>query len=146
MRVTLYTDHALRVLIYLGTYPDHLRSIAEIARAYDISQNNLMKVVSDLSSAGYIVTVRGRFGGIKLARPPRDISLGAVVRHTEGIVDLVDCDSCKVAKVCRLPRIFREALKAFTEVLDTYSLQDIIIRPTDFKALFPDTDGSLRSA
>ncbi len=75
MRLTRYTDYAMRVLLYLGAREDRLCSIAEIAQAYDISQNHLMKVVSDLVNAGYLVSVRGRFGGVRLARPPAEPGL-----------------------------------------------------------------------
>lgn len=76
MRLTRYTDYAMRVLLYLGARQDRLCSIAEIAGAYGISQNHLMKVVSDLAGAGYLVSVRGRSGGVRLARLRRRSTSG----------------------------------------------------------------------
>jgi len=70
MRLTRYTDYAMRVLIYLAARPGQLCSIREIARAYGVSQSHLMKVVNDLVNAGYLTSARGRFGGIRLARDP----------------------------------------------------------------------------
>lgn len=128
MRLTRYTDYAMRVLLYLGARPDELCPIAEIARAYDISQNHLMKIVNDLVNAGYLVSVRGRFGGVRLARPPAAINVGAVIRHTEDGFDLVDCGSCIIAPACGLTGALHEALAAFMAVLDGYTLEDLLAR------------------
>ena len=126
MRLTRYTDYAIRVLLYLGTRPERLCSIAEIARAYGISQNHLMKVVNDLSNAGYVASVRGRFGGIRLGQPPEAINLGGVIRHTEDGFELVDCGSCLIASACGVTGALREATAAFLAVLDKYSLADML--------------------
>ncbi|HTQ70336.1 MAG TPA: Rrf2 family transcriptional regulator, partial [Acidocella sp.] len=91
MRLTRFTDYAVRVMLYLAAHEDRLCSIAEIAKSYGISQNHLMKVVSDLAGAGYVQSLRGRGGGIRLARAATDINIGQMVRHTEGKVDLVGC-------------------------------------------------------
>jgi len=136
MRLTRYTDYALRVLIYLGARPDTLCSIAEISRAYDISQNHLMKVVNDLVNAGYLASARGRFGGIRLARPPSEINVGAVIRHTEDGFDLVDCSDCVIAPACGLTGALRQALAAFLAVLDDYTLADLIMKPVELGLLF----------
>jgi len=136
MRLTRYTDYALRVLIYLGARPDALCSIAEISRAYDISQNHLMKVVNDLVNAGYLASARGRFGGIRLARPPAEINVGAVIRHTEDGFDLVDCSDCVIAPACGLTGALRQALAAFLAVLDDYTLVDLIMKPVELGLLF----------
>jgi Rrf2 family nitric oxide-sensitive transcriptional repressor len=126
MRLTRYSDYAVRVMLYLAAHTDRLCSIAEIAQAYDISQNHLMKVVSDLANTGYIQSLRGRGGGIRLARPAGDISVGKMIRHTEGDVDLVGCKQCRLAGACRLPDPLDEALEAFFAVLDRYSLADVL--------------------
>ncbi|WP_439814654.1 Rrf2 family transcriptional regulator [Zavarzinia sp. CC-PAN008] len=136
MRLTLFTDYALRVLLYLGTHQDRLCSIAEVARAYAISQNHLMKVVNDLARNGYVESVRGRAGGIRLGRAPATINIGALVRHTEDSFDLVDCGSCVAAPACGLTGMFREALAAFLAVLDRYTLADLMTRRGDLAALF----------
>lgn len=136
MRLTRYTDYAMRVLLYLGARQDRLCSIAEIAQAYGISQNHLMKVVSDLVNAGYLVSVRGRFGGVRLARPPDQINVGAVVRHTEDGFDLVDCGSCIIAPACGLTGALHQALAAFMKVLDGYTLEGLLSRRVDMAGLF----------
>ncbi len=140
MRLTRYTDYAMRVLLYLGRQPDKLASIAEVARAYRISQNHLMKVVNDLVNAGYLESVRGRNGGIRLARPPVEINVGALVRHTEDDFDLVNCGSCLIAPACGLTSVLDEALLAFLNVLDSYSLADVLARKGDFAYLLHVSD------
>lgn len=125
MKVTRYTDYALRVLMHLAVQPGQLTSISTIARAYGISQNHLMKVVQDLRTAGYVDAERGRAGGIRLARAPAEINLGEVVRHTEEGFDLVDCAHCLIAPACALTAALHRALAAFMEVLDGYTLADL---------------------
>ncbi|MGV3479215.1 MAG: Rrf2 family transcriptional regulator [Sphingobium sp.] len=136
MRLTRYTDYAMRVLLYLGARPDALCSIAEVSRAYGISQNHLMKVVNDLAREGYVASVRGRFGGIRLGRPAGEINVGAVVRHTEDGFELVDCGGCVIAPVCGLTGALDEALAAFMRVLDGYTLEDLLARRADLGRLF----------
>lgn len=137
MRLTRYTDYAMRVLLYLGAQPEgELTPIAKISRAYDISQNHLMKVVNDLVNGGYLESVRGRFGGVRLARPATEINIGAVIRHTEEGFELVDCGTCVVATACGFTGALGKALSAFMAVLDGYTLADLIARPRDFRELF----------
>lgn len=136
MRLTRYTDYAMRVLLYLGARQDRLSSISEIAQAYGISQNHLMKVVSDLVNAGYLVSVRGRFGGVRLARSPAEINIGAVIRHTEDGFDLVDCGNCIIAPACGLTGALHQALAAFLTVLDGYTLESLLARRLDMTGLF----------
>ena len=135
MRLTQYTDYALRVLVFLGSRNEGLSSIAEIARAYDISQNHLMKVVQHLGHLGYIQTLRGRKGGIRLGMPADQIVIGQLLRHTEGDFELVDCSSCAIAGPCRLPSVLREATQAFLAVLDKYTLQDLLGRRSELRDL-----------
>lgn len=136
MKLTRYSDYALRVLLYLGARPDRLCSISEMAGAYAISQNHLMKVVHDLGKAGFVASVRGRRGGIRLARPPGEIIIGSVVRHTEDSFDLVDCGSCIIAPACGLTGVLRKALAAFMAVLDGYTLDDMLAKRVDLLSLF----------
>jgi Rrf2 family nitric oxide-sensitive transcriptional repressor len=131
VKLTRYTDYALRVLMHLAARPERLSSIGEIARAYAISQNHLMKVVHDLRKAGYVAAVRGRSGGIRLARPPSEINVGEVVRHTEEGFDLVDCGSCIIAPACGLTGVLGEALRAFMHTLDRYTLADLVADRTE---------------
>lgn len=136
MKLTRYTDYAMRVLIHVGTHDGRLSSIAEIARTYGISQNHLMKVVQDLGRAGFIDTLRGRNGGLRLGRPADQINIGALVRHTEGGFDLVDCSACRIATACGLPKVLAEATRAFLDVLDRYTLAEVLDRRSDLHAIF----------
>jgi Rrf2 family nitric oxide-sensitive transcriptional repressor len=126
MKLTRYTDYALRVLMHLAARPDRLASIGEMARTYRISQNHLMKVVHDLRKEGFLDAVRGRAGGVRLARPAEEIRVGDVVRHTEGGFELVDCESCVIARACSLTGALNKALGAFMDVLDNYTLAELV--------------------
>ncbi len=130
MRLTGFTDYTLRTLMYLALQPDRQVTIADIAGAYNISVNHLMKVVHQLSVAGDIVTTRGRRGGLRLARPATEINIGTVVRRTEPDMALVACfesaDHCPIDCHCVLQGAMREALAAFLAVLDRYTLADLV--------------------
>ena len=129
MRLTRYTDYALRTLIYLGLNEPRQSSIGEIARAYGISENHLTKVVHQLGRLGLVRTIRGRGGGLRLALDPAEIVVGAVVRRTEEDLALVECFSggaCAITPSCRLRRALGEALAAFLAVLDGYTLADLL--------------------
>lgn len=128
MRLTLYSDFAVRLMLFLATHEDRLCSISEIARAYGISQNHLMKVTSDLAGSGYVQSLRGRGGGLRLARPAREINIGSLVRHTEGKVDIVGCGDCVLAPACGMVCVFKDAVESFFMKLDQYSLADIIAK------------------
>lgn len=133
MRLTVLSDYSLRVLMYLGARPDRLATIQEIARAYGISENHLMKVVHGLAGHGFVETVRGRGGGLRLGRPAADITVGAVLRAVEDDFALVEClgaeDTCRITNVCRLKRALRQALGAYFHVLDDCTLADLVARP-----------------
>ena len=146
MRLTRYTDYAMRVMLYLGGRSDRLCSIAEIARAYDISQNHLMKVVNDLVNAGYLTSVRGRNGGIALARPPAQINVGEVIRHTEDGFDLVNCGTCVIAPACGLTAALNKAVAAFLAVLDDYSFADLLEQRDVMELLFLPSETPTRRA
>jgi Rrf2 family nitric oxide-sensitive transcriptional repressor len=130
MRLTRYTDYSLRVLIYLGLQTERLSSIREIADLYGISESHLMKVVQALGQSGYVATLRGRGGGLRLAKSPHEINLGDVVRNTEDDVALVECfaedGACRIAGPCRLRHVLKDALNAFFAVLDRYTLDDLL--------------------
>ena len=119
--------------MYLGVRgPDHLATIQEIADTYQISKNHLMKVAYDLGKHGYIETIRGRGGGIRLAMPAGEIIIGQVVRKTEEDFYLVECfnpenNLCKISPECRLKNALYEALQAYLKVLDSYTLADVLV-------------------
>ena len=130
MKLTTFTDYSLRVLIYVATAPEGRATIAEVAQAFDISENHLVKVVHLLGREGILLNTRGRGGGLALARPAREINVGAVVRLTEGGDYPAECftedNHCSIAPVCRLAGVLDEALRAFYGVLDHYTLADLV--------------------
>jgi Rrf2 family nitric oxide-sensitive transcriptional repressor len=131
VRLTLHTDYALRLLMLLALEPDGLHTVAEIARRYNISRNHLVKVAQTLIQAGFVDSVRGRRGGLKLGKKPAEINLGAVVRATEDDFSLVECfdrkrNTCVVMPVCGLRRPLAQAATAFLSTLDGYTLADAV--------------------
>ncbi|HCN72130.1 MAG TPA: Rrf2 family transcriptional regulator [Pusillimonas sp.] len=130
MRLTTLTDYAMRLLMYVGQHPDRLCTIAEIASAYNISEPHLMKVTHRLSVKGWLTTVRGKNGGMKLAKAPSQINLGAVVRDTENDFQVVEClgpdSTCALGGNCALTEIMASALQQFLRHLDHYTLADIL--------------------
>lgn len=132
MQLTLYTDYSLRVLVYLSLNQDRTATISEIAEFYQISRNHLVKVVHNLSLKKYIISTRGKGGGLRLARQPQLINIGAVVRDTEPNFNIVECfnseipSSCSVEPICKLKGILGEATSQFISTLDTYSISDIL--------------------
>jgi Rrf2 family transcriptional regulator, nitric oxide-sensitive transcriptional repressor len=139
MRLTTFSDYALRVLMFAHAAGDRLVTIEEMADAYDISRSHLMKVVNALTRAGYLTPVRGRRGGVCLAMPASDIVLGDVVRATEPDFALVECfatgNQCVITRCCKLQGVLGEALDAFLAVLDQQTLQSIALKPRDFGKL-----------
>jgi Rrf2 family transcriptional regulator, nitric oxide-sensitive transcriptional repressor len=134
MQLTLHTDYALRLLMLLAIEPDKLHTIEETALRYDISRNHLMKITQTLVQAGFIESLRGRGGGLRLARAAESINLGAIVRATEDSFALVECfdreqNTCVIASACGLRGPLEEALQAFFAVLNRYSLDDLVKSP-----------------
>jgi Rrf2 family transcriptional regulator, nitric oxide-sensitive transcriptional repressor len=126
----MYTDYSLRVLLYLASRENETVTITELADFYKISRNHLVKVVHNLGLNGYILTTRGRHGGIRLARPANEIQVGEVVRATEPDFDLLECfnpatDRCVISRSCSLKSILFSAQSGFLEILDKYTLADI---------------------
>jgi len=136
MRLTNFSDYALRVLMYAAVRENRLITIDETATVYGVSRAHLMKVVNQLTRAGYLKAVRGRSGGLTLARRPEKIRLGDVLRATEPDFALVECfgadDQCIIASRCRLRGALKEALGAFLATLDRYTLADLLLNPRDF--------------
>jgi Rrf2 family nitric oxide-sensitive transcriptional repressor len=128
MQLKRYTDYSLRVLIYLAIKPEEIISINEIAEAYDISRNHLLKVVNGLMEQGLIQTYRGKTGGLQLAKPPGRINVGEVVKYMEGNVQVIDCHEpyCPIVPACSLQRALNEAHQAFYKSLKRYTLADLI--------------------
>ncbi|HVZ06693.1 Rrf2 family transcriptional regulator [Rhodopila sp.] len=129
MRLTAFSDYSLRTLIYLAVRGQS--TIAEVSRVYGISETHLNKVIHQLGIAGEIETVRGRGGGIRLARPPAAINVGAVVRRTEdfALVPCLEGAVCLIAPACMLQTALKEAMAAFLAVLDRYTIADLVSSP-----------------
>lgn len=139
MRLTDFSDYSLRLLMYAATQADRLITIEETAAIYGISRAHLMKVANQLTRAGFLKSVRGRSGGLSLARRPESIRLGDVLRATEPDFALVECfragNKCVITPRCRLRGVLREALAAFSGTLDRYTLADLLLSPEDFGLL-----------
>ena len=133
MQLTQYTDYSLRVLIYLAKKPEGLSTASEIAEYHGISRNHLVKVSHNLATKGFILTTRGRNGGMTLSRPPSKIILGGVIRNTEPNFDIAECfntenNCCVITPSCGLKSIFREAQMGFIKAMDKYTLADAVAR------------------
>jgi Rrf2 family nitric oxide-sensitive transcriptional repressor len=145
MRLTRYTDYCCRVLIYVALKGRTLSTTREISLCYGISNNHLMKVVYDLNLKGYLETIRGKNGGIRLRRLPAEINIGSLIRDTEADFRVVDCgiqnpnaadagESCRIRPACVLRHALHEATAAFLAVLDRYTLADLLRSPGDLMA------------
>ena len=128
MQLTRHADYGLRILIYLTLAPDRRVAAAEIADAFAISQNHVMKVIRHLAEHGLILTHRGKGGGVVLAMAPQHIRVGRVVRLLEGKTEVVNCTSppCVVLPACRLRTALAGAFEAFLAELDNYTLDQLI--------------------
>ena len=142
MRLTMQTDYALRMLIQLGVNNDRLVTVSETAQAYQISKNHMMKVAHRLCLEGFVKTVRGNSGGLRLAKRPSEINIGEVVRRIENDFSLVGCfeprcEDCRISSACLLRSALRKALKSFHDVLSEYTLQDLLVTRPLLEELFP---------
>lgn len=138
MRLTYQTDYALRLLMFLAIQGNRRSSIREVATHYGISENHLMKVTQRLAGLGYIDALRGRGGGLMLAKPPSDIPIGAIVRAIEPDFAIVECftpaNTCPITHVCTLRCVLDEARAAFFNVLDAYTLRELVAQPDSLRA------------
>ncbi len=141
MKLTAYTDYSLRVLIYLGLRGEGLATIGELSEAYGLSANHLMKIIHNLGKLGYIETVRGRGGGMRLAGAPEEINLGQVVRQMEPDFAVAECfhpdrrGECVITPACRLQLVLEKAVQAFLDVLDNHTLADVLQNRTRLRSL-----------
>ncbi|MFG6113555.1 Rrf2 family transcriptional regulator [Halobacillus sp. MO56] len=146
MRLKKYTDYALRVLIYTASKPEgELASIKEISKVFDISENHLSKIVHQLNKLNMLTTIRGRSGGIKLAKRPEEINVGDVVRKMEDDFILLECfdrgsDHCVITPACKLKHVLNDALEAFLQILDDYTLHDLLSNKSRLRQLMDITD------
>lgn len=128
MQLTSFTDYGLRALIFLAALPDgKMTSITEVTAAYGVSRHHMVKIINQLSRTGYVATVRGKKGGIRLGKPASEIVIGQVVRNLEPL-QLIHChsDFCHITSACRLKKALQEAVQSFLAVLDNYTLADLV--------------------
>ncbi|WP_316858137.1 Rrf2 family transcriptional regulator [uncultured Cohaesibacter sp.] len=140
MRLTQHSNFAMRLLMYCALKPDETVRLAEIAEAYDISCHHLNKIAQRLAHIDVIQAIRGRNGGIRLAKDPKDINIGAVIRQTEENMVIVECfseetNTCPIISHCKFRVLLQDALQAFLKVLDAYTLDDLILHPECLKPL-----------
>lgn len=134
MKVNRFTNYAFRALIAVAANPDKLLTVSDIARSYDISENHVKKVIARLIKHGYLSSLRGRHGGVKLAKPATSINVGEVFRFTQTDTAFLDCfargvEGCAISPVCRLKGLFLSALDAFVAVLEQHTLADLVANP-----------------
>lgn len=140
MRLTTFTDYSLRLLMYLAAAPEQRATIAEVAKAFDVSEHHMVKVVHLLGREGLLNNTRGKGGGVELARAPAAISVGQVVRLTERGDMPAECferetNTCPLSPACRLRNALREAVDAFYGALERYTLQDLTLNQPKLVAL-----------
>lgn len=138
MRLTRFSDNALRCLMYLGLSDRAISTVGEVARRMSMSEDHLLKVVKRLSQLGYVQTIRGRKGGLRLARSPEDINIAEVLRATEDNLAIVPCleahdEACPISAVCQLAPVIEEALGSFFGTLQRYTLADLVRERRDMR-------------
>ncbi|WP_417840194.1 RrF2 family transcriptional regulator [Tritonibacter scottomollicae] len=126
MKLNQTTDYALRILIFLASKPEELHSIETLSRIYRLPHSSLMKIVSELVRQGFVTSVRGRYGGIKLGQAASEITVGQVVRDMEESFKVANCGECVIQPQCALQEVFVEAVNAFLSVLDRSTIADLI--------------------
>lgn len=141
MQLTTFSDYSLRVLLYLGAHQEELSKVSDIAASYGISQHHLVKVAHQLAKVGWVDSVRGRKGGLRLAVAPGALTVADVLRETEPHFHIVSCfdrsspGSCPIVPACQLKGVLAEAQAAFMEVLSRYTLADLLEQPERLRAL-----------
>ncbi len=142
MQLTRYTDFGIRTLMYLALSPDReaLFRISEITEVFELSSNHVSKIIHHLGKEGYLLTVRGKSGGFRLAKPAEEINLGTLIRVLENSLAPIDCNKpcCLFTPACQLKGILAEAVEAYLSVLDRYTLADIVSNSQELKGLLPD--------
>lgn len=141
MQLTQFTDYSLRALIFIGLRENNHCSVSDIAKSYGISRNHLVKVVNHLSQLGYVQTIRGYNGGVKLSMRPSEINIGEVVQKVEPNFHIVECfdgvkNNCLISPACKLKHALYKAQRSFLDVLNEYTLADVLINKSELTELF----------
>lgn len=130
MRLSAFTDFGLRTLMYLASLEEErLSSVAEVSTVYQVSQSHMVKVIGQLAKLGYVQTIRGKNGGIRLAASPESINIGEVIEQLENHLDGVDCTTtaCQLLPCCELKKALTEGMRAFIDTMRTYTLADLMV-------------------
>jgi len=141
MQLTLYTDYSFRTLAYLCLHEEKSCTISEIADFYDISRNHLVKIVHNLSKAGFITSARGKGGGIRLSRPAEQINIIDIVQHTEPSLALVACfnpqakHTCSIEPICALKGLLANAMSQFLRALENYTVADLLKEKSSWQSI-----------
>jgi len=147
MKLTTFSDYSIRVIMYLGIKHGELANISDIAKAYNISENHLTKVVHHLGQQGYVETVRGKGGGLRMIRDPKTINLGEIIRNSEGDTGFLPCldteGACCIQSTCKLMGILREAQIAMFAVLDRYTLADLLTQESNLTRILMNPNPSI---
>ena len=153
MHLTLSSDYALRILLFLGAHPDEVVPVSRIISAYRLSPHHVTKVAKELTRLGYVKSRRGVTGGLLLNRAPAEVRVGEIVRVMEPHLNLLECfdletNACPIVEACELKEVFSEAKNAFLAVLDRYTVEDLLRRRTPLVQLFHrlTTEQALRQA
>jgi len=126
VQLTSFTDYGLRALIYMASLPeDRMTNISQVTAVYGVSRNHMVKIINQLSRAGFIAATRGKNGGIRLGMDPEQIVIGDVVRKMEPL-QLVNCEECAITPACRLRSALNSAVQLFLKELDNYTLADLV--------------------
>lgn len=130
MRLTQFSDYSLRLLLYLAERSERPATIGDIARWYGISKPHLVKVAHNLVKLGYVDSIQGRGGGLRLAKTPEEINIATLIKHTEPDFHVVECfdrvnNTCRITRSCKLKHVLRDAADAFFESLEQHTLQSI---------------------
>lgn len=146
MRLTQQANYSVRILMYCAAKRDEFAKVSEIARVYDISEYHLFKILPILVSNGFIITHRGRNGGLQLAKEPKDITLGEIIRAAEENFYLADCFDegsydCPLLSMCDFNQALNDALEAFLAALDRYTLADLTQKEGDMRSLLHISEG-----
>ena len=131
MYLSKFTDYSFRILMYMGNNPDKLSTVDELSSILGLSTHHVKKIVYKLSTNNYILSLKGRNGGIKLGMDPKDINLGKLLEITEDNLDILECfsienNTCSLNNCCKLKPIINDALESFKLELSKYTLDDIL--------------------
>lgn len=131
MYLSKFTDYSFRIMMYLGNHPNELYTVDELSSILNLSTHHIKKIIYTLSKNGYILSTKGRNGGVKMVKNPKDINLGTLLQITEDNLNILECfspenNTCNINNNCKLKPIINDALNSFKQKLSEYTLEDIL--------------------